>query len=651
MDREKAKILENVEAAKTMVANNKDYTGARSKLLEIDCQFPGLKNVPQMITACEILCASELTLDGEPDWYWILQVSPQATANQLRLKYNKLVSLLEGIKDDFPGAMAALKLVHDASAVLLSSSKSWIFNSNRLTSKSFGESFVSNLSSLGDTMEDHNDRSLSQEQDSNLYENSKETGAAVEEGVLGVDENSLASIDIDDSDNTDNQWNKKISSAELSTVSSSSKLEETHYTEAFGFSNDEDIYNFGSRKKAIAFEVGQIWAAYDSEILPRKYAHINYVSESPFRLDVTWLRPIPKTDNETKWCEVKLPVVCGLFDLQEDEESLFDSSTLSHLVPCTSSPTYDEFEILPQEDELWAVYKDWKPLYWLENPEARKGCSLQVVQILEGYSNQKGILVVPLIKVNGSNNVFERVTEIGRERGFTIPSNHLYRFSHQLSACKLEGGKLIRVSSGMPNQDTSFIDPSTSLEPTISCSSSSRSAGNNNSLKVEWTGEDFAIGQVWAMYDGPDNMPRQYAVVNRVFSNEAVEVTYLEPHPNPMDNEEISWIEENLPKLEQKWKQQDFGNHHCRIVEIVSDFAENSGLQIANLEEVPGYKTFFQKQVGDGFALNQVIPRSEMLSFSHRIEAFVVPGVEAYGIPECSWHLEPDALPPLVSCT
>ncbi|XP_021736043.1 uncharacterized protein LOC110702615 [Chenopodium quinoa] len=716
MEGERSSCLEKIEVAKRMAAN-RDYAGARSKLLEAHNQFPDFKIATQMITVCDILCTSELTLNGEIDWYWVLELSPEASNSQIESKYNKLVSLLEGIKDDFPGSVTALKLVHEAYAVLSNASKTWIFNSRRLTSMDVSESFVPSVSSLGD-MGHQNGRSLSQEHDSSpVCESSASKNADAAIGLVGIGERSLTPIEVDDSDDADdNQQNKGINSTELNFHSSTLKSEVTQITDTnvatamdFDLSNEkslqnlrattdhmnhENFINFDDAKKAEAFEVGQIWAAYDSENYPRRYARINNVSESPFRLDVTWLRPIPQNEDERKWCEVRLPVVCGLFNLHENEESIVDPAIFSHVVPCTVSPTYDEFEIFPQEDEVWAVYKDWRPFDWLENPESKKACSLQVIRIIEGYS-EEGMLAVPLVKVDGSNNIYKRETEVAQERTFKIPAEFLYRFSHQLPACDLEGGKLIGVFGDMPQQDPSSINSSTSQRPT-SCPSSVDSVGN--SLKMEWTTNDFTPSQVWAVYDGSDQMPRQYALVNKVFMAGAVEVTFLEPHPNPMDNEEISWIEENLPvscgifKLgsriavmplsnfshlvdcdrttknlfyriypkkgeiwamyknwNRRWKQQDFRDYHCRIVEITSDFTEPSGLSTASLEEVPGYKTFFQKQLCDGFALSRVVSRSEMLSFSHRIEAFVVPGIEAHGIPECSWHLEPDSLPPLIS--
>lgn len=68
---------------------------------------------------------------------------------------------------------------------------------------------------------------------------------------------------------------------------------------------------------------------------------------------------------------------------------------------------------------------------------------------------------------------------------------------------------------------------------------------DTQSLNIKWSAENFHPGQIWAVYDGPDSMPRSYVIVNNVVSADEVCVSYLEPHP--MNDDEIYWVEENLP--------------------------------------------------------------------------------------------------------
>lgn len=203
----------------------------------------------------------------------------------------------------------------------------------------------------------------------------------------------------------------------------------------------------------------------------------------------------------------------------------------------------------------------------------------------------------------------------------------------------------------------------------------------------------IAKNQIWALYACPDSMPRKYVAVNNVVSGSEVCVTFLEPHPKLED--EVYWVGERLPFVcgsfiagkttmnlemfrfsylvkyedcknglsygiypkkgeiwamyknwKSKWKKTDFSYYQCYIVEVVSDFSEESGLMAVRLVEVPGYTTFFQRQVFDGFEMIQTISRAEMLRFCHRIPAFTVPGVEIHGVSKGSWHLDPDTLPP-----
>ena len=80
--------IKTIDVAKRMISDH-DYVGARSKLLELQHQFPSLHSIPQMISACDVLCAAELTLpDGENDWYWIVQVGPAASLSQITAQYN-----------------------------------------------------------------------------------------------------------------------------------------------------------------------------------------------------------------------------------------------------------------------------------------------------------------------------------------------------------------------------------------------------------------------------------------------------------------------------------------------------------------------------------------------------------------------------------
>ena len=65
------------------------------------------------------------------------------------------------------------------------------------------------------------------------------------------------------------------------------------------------------------------------------------------------------------------------------------------------------------------------------------------------------------------------------------------------------------------------------------------------SYNTKWAPKDFLEGQIWAVFDSRDRMPRSYVRIIHVVSYTSVFVLKLEPHP--MLNEEIQWVEDGLP--------------------------------------------------------------------------------------------------------
>ena len=57
---------------------------------------------------------------------------------------------------------------------------------------------------------------------------------------------------------------------------------------------------------------------------------------------------------------------------------------------------------------------------------------------------------------------------------------------------------------------------------------------------------NFLVGQTWALYDKVDGMPRLYARIRKVSTPTfGLRITYLEPDPD--DEKQIQWLEEDLP--------------------------------------------------------------------------------------------------------
>ena len=112
--------------AKSIAENkmlNKDFIGARKIVLKAQQLYPDLENVAQMLTVCEVHCSAEVKVNGEMDWYGILQVVPTADELTIKKQYRKLALLLHPDKNKFGGAEGAFKLVGEAHRTLTDRSK------------------------------------------------------------------------------------------------------------------------------------------------------------------------------------------------------------------------------------------------------------------------------------------------------------------------------------------------------------------------------------------------------------------------------------------------------------------------------------------------------------------------------------------------
>ncbi|WVZ79746.1 hypothetical protein U9M48_027290 [Paspalum notatum var. saurae] len=96
----------------------KDILGAQRIALRAQRLYPKLEHLPQLLTICEVHCAAEAKVNGNMDWYGILQVEATADEIVIRKQYEKLALLLHHGKNTLPGAQSAFKLVSEAQTIL-----------------------------------------------------------------------------------------------------------------------------------------------------------------------------------------------------------------------------------------------------------------------------------------------------------------------------------------------------------------------------------------------------------------------------------------------------------------------------------------------------------------------------------------------------
>ncbi|GAB2295064.1 hypothetical protein Dimus_029246 [Dionaea muscipula] len=202
--------------------------------------------------------------------------------------------------------------------------------------------------------------------------------------------------------------------------------------------------------------------------------------------------------------------------------------------------------------------------------------------------------------------------------------------------------------------------------------------------------ECFKVGQIWAVYDTVDAMPRFYARISKVFSSGfEVRITWLEPHP--VHEDEIEWVNKDLPfscgnfklgysedtkdchmfshvmtwgkgsgrrtfkicpKKGETWalfRDWDIKWDSCSnskrkyefdFVEVLSDYDGVVGVCVAYLGKLKSFTSVFVRKLENELQ----IPPRELLRFSHRVPSFKLTGVEEETVPRGSLELDPAAI-------
>ncbi|KAL0843302.1 hypothetical protein Bca101_016547 [Brassica carinata] len=199
----------------------------------------------------------------------------------------------------------------------------------------------------------------------------------------------------------------------------------------------------------------------------------------------------------------------------------------------------------------------------------------------------------------------------------------------------------------------------------------------------------FSECQAWTLYDKADGMPRQYAVVRKVSPPSfGLRITYLEPDPE--DEKEIQWFEEDLPVSvgnfrfgkNQNTKDRSMFSHviccqgsimtgnftvsprkgetwaifknwdmnwssdtdsHRKyeydIVEVLSNTTD--GVSVAILYKAKGFASVFFRMDAEVIQ----IPSHSLYRFSHSIPSFKMKRVDVKGVPKDAYELDQAALP------
>ncbi|MFS8014546.1 putative DnaJ domain, Chaperone J-domain superfamily [Helianthus anomalus] len=204
---------------------------------------------------------------------------------------------------------------------------------------------------------------------------------------------------------------------------------------------DPDFHDFDTDRSEEVFKPKQIWAIYDEEDgMPRLYCLIREViSVNPFQVHISYFNS--KTDTEfgsVKWIESGFTKSCGSFRVFHsdivDQVNIF-----SHLLSREKAGRGGCVKIYPKSGDIWAVYRNWS-VNWNQKTPKEVIHQYEMVEIVDDYSEELGVCVTPLVKLEGYKTVYQR--DANKIASRWIPRREMFRFSHQVPSCLLRGQAL-----------------------------------------------------------------------------------------------------------------------------------------------------------------------------------------------------------------
>ncbi|KAJ3688612.1 hypothetical protein LUZ61_017776 [Rhynchospora tenuis] len=195
---------------------------------------------------------------------------------------------------------------------------------------------------------------------------------------------------------------------------------------------EPEFHDFDGDRVEKLFKPNQIWAIYgDNDGMPRFYAFIQKViSLNPFEVRMAFLSSHNNSEfGDVNWVS-KGHKSCGKFRLSQYETNT-SINMFSHLVKWEEEQN-GGIKIFPRKGDIWALYQNWSP-DWNESTPDETIYKYDLVEILDEYSEENGITVAPLVKVNGFNVVFRK--DLARVKQF--PRKEMFRFCYQVPYYRL----------------------------------------------------------------------------------------------------------------------------------------------------------------------------------------------------------------------
>ncbi|KAK7292325.1 hypothetical protein RIF29_08103 [Crotalaria pallida] len=614
---------------------SRDFMGARKFALKAQQLYPDVENIAQLLIVCEVHCSAlQKLFNDEMDWYGILQVEQTANDTTIKKQYRKFALQLHPDKNKFVGAEAAFKLIGEAQRVLLDREKRSIHDMRR-RGPSFNKAATSRpnqqkATNVRPNFKNSNPQKQQQQQQKQQQQKQQQQQSR-QPAQQGVNGARPTFWTVCPFCSVRYQYYREILNKSLRCQ---------HCTRPFvaydvGMQGTSPAPN--SSKQASGQQKGGVGSQGD--------LHADKSNAEP--------------------CEKKSPIDVSGKPNGKRKKRVVESSGSSDSVGSTDSEddmvagedgcpggqnhstTRDELTRRSTRQKRDVSYKESASEYDDDFPRPSKRVKESGAPWEAAKTNDQHVLAADLKNVK--ENAKQKQTSEHYFPYSTAEANHI---------------------NGFVYPDAEFSD-----------------------FDKDRKKEQFAVGQVWAMYDTADGMPRFYALILKVLSpGFKLQIAWFEPRPD--DKDEMNWANEGLPVACGKFKldSTDITDDHMsfshqvlfenigrnafkvyprkgetwalfknwdikwyadveshqqyefEFVEILSDYVEGEGVFVAYLTKLKGFVSLFSRVVKEDVRSFQ-IPPAELFRFSHRIPSFKMTGREGVGVPVGSYELDPASFP------
>ncbi|XP_004508320.1 uncharacterized protein [Cicer arietinum] len=650
---------------------NRDFMGARKFAVKAQQLYPVLENIAQMVVVCDVHCSAEKKFGNEIDWYGILQLEHTADDAMIKKQFRKFALLLHPDKNQFAGAEAAFKLIGEAQMVLSDREKRTRYDMKLKVNKPAmprpnQQSAPKNFNSAMKTnVKPNSTNSNTQQQQQNRQpEQQRQNGARSTFWTACP----FCSVKY--------QYYREVVNKSLRCqqchrpfvayildVQGSSRTT-TSSQQAFG--QQKDGLNHGTSK----VDVGS-----------QGNSHVEKSNTKPFQnkgpVDVSGKPNVKRKRNQVE-------VSSQSSDYTSSSDS--EGDTVAGGFPGVGNHS--------SEQPRRSVRQKHKVSYrenMSDNDDdlLRSSKRGQVSGTPCGDGQSHG----ETAKGNDQNclaaDLKDEHANVKQKQDFHSKERSLNRNEEK----KRESGKEAVGGSKQMDETLEHSSPDSTSKTTNQPNAYLYPDAEFSDFDKDRRKECFAPGQIWAIYDTTDGMPRLYVLIRKVISpGFKLRATWLEPHPD--GNDETKWVNEELPVACGKYKLgtidifedhlmfshlvlcERIGHNTFRVfprkgetwalfknwdikwyldaeshkqygyefVEILSDYVEGEGVYVAYLGKLKGFVSLFfriMKEDNQPFQISSL----ELFRFSHRVPSFKMTGQEGIGVHLGYLEFDPASLP------